>query len=378
MAEYRFRHNKSPATKRQRAPKIQSNYPVAQAYDSSTGASTSIVAGTMLPSSFSRALFHRAALIIDPFHYTTATGGGRKACPNKPKSKEVPVMNTKAKLPIVSHRFTYQDKPLRMLQDTCETWFVAADICTALGLPQVSRAVRRIDPAYTKLMKVSLLQQPRRYVEMNVVNPAGLNQLILLADKQPARSLRRWLRREVAPVQQWCADDPYAAAFGRPEPQAPATVATVTTPATGEAGLPLPPFSRRDLLRLAVEAEGECDQLRRQNAELADKADAYDRLTDTTDTFSLGETAKMLGIPLQGRNNLIKFLRTDGVLMQGNVPLQRYIDSGYFSVVQQDYFAPDGTPHVRPVARVHASGVEFIRSRMENFILRQLTKSGKK
>ena len=279
-------------------------------------------------------------------------------------------MNTKAKLPLVSHQFTYQDKPLRMLQETRETWFVAADICTALGLPQVSRAVRRIDPAYRKLMKVSLLGQPKRRVAMNVVSPAGLEQLALLADRQPARSLRRWLRREVAPVQSWCEDDSYAAA-GLPEPEA------LATAANGGDDSALPPFSRRDLLRLAVEAEDECGELRRENAVLAAKADAYDRLTDSKDTFSLGEAAKLLGVPQQGRNNLIKFLRRDGVLMEGNLPLQRYIDCGYFSVVQQDYFGPDGTPHVRPVTRVHAGGVEFIRQRMENYIRRQLTKPGK-
>ena len=279
-------------------------------------------------------------------------------------------MNTRAILPLVEHQFTYQDKPLRMLQETRETWFVAADICTALGLPQVSRAVRRIDPAYRKLMKVSLLGQPKRRVSMNVVSPAGLEQLTLLADRQPARSLRRWLRREVAPVQSWCEDDSYAAA-GLPEPEA------LATAANGGDDSALPPFSRRDLLRLAVEAEDECGELRRENAVLAAKADAYDRLTDSKDTFSLGEAAKLLGVPQQGRNNLIKFLRRDGVLMEGNLPLQRYIDCGYFSVVQQDYFGPDGTPHVRPVTRVHAGGVEFIRQRMENYIRRQLTKPGK-
>ena len=279
-------------------------------------------------------------------------------------------MNTRAILPLVEHQFTYQDKPLRILQETRETWFVAADICTALGLPQVSRAVRRIDPAYRKLMKVSLLGQPKRRVAMNVVSPAGLEQLELLADRQPARSLRRWLRREVAPVQSWCEDDSYAAA-GLPEPEA------LATAANGGDDSALPPFSRRDLLRLAVEAEDECGELRRENAVLAAKADAYDRLTDSKDTFSLGEAAKLLGVPQQGRNNLIKFLRRDGVLMEGNLPLQRYIDCGYFSVVQQDYFGPDGTPHVRPVTRVHAGGVEFIRQRMENYIRRQLTKPGK-
>ena len=86
----------------------------------------------------------------------------------------------------------------------------------------------------------------------------------------------------------------------------------------------------------------------------------------------------MLGVPLQGRNNLIKFLRSEGVLMEGNVPLQRYIDYGHFSVVQQEYFAPDGTLHVRPVTRVHASGVAFIQNSMESYIFRQLTKKGKR
>ena len=280
-------------------------------------------------------------------------------------------MNTKAILPLDEHQFTYQDKPLRMLQETRETWFVAADICTGLGLPQVSRAVSRIDPCSTQMVKVPLPQQPNRTVAMNVVDPAGLEQMTLLGTKQATGPFRRWLRREVAPVQQWCEDDPYAAA-GLPEPKAPATAAT------GEEALPLPPFSRRDLLRLAVEAEGECEELRRENGELAAKADAYDRLTDTTDTFSLGETAKMLGVPLQGRNNLIKFLRSEGVLMEGNVPMQRYIDYGHFSVVQQEYFAPDGTLHVRPVTRVHASGVAFIQNSMESYIFRQLTKKGKK
>ena len=102
-----------------------------------------------------------------------------------------------------------------------------------------------------------------------------------------------------------------------------------------------------------------------------------DKIAKSKRRQAANQAAKLLGVPQQGRNNLIKFLRRDGVLMEGNLPLQRYIDCGYFSVVQQDYFGPDGTPHVRPVTRVHAGGVEFIRQRMENYIRRQLTKPGK-
>jgi len=148
-------------------------------------------------------------------------------------------------------------------------------------------------------------------------------------------------------------------------------------PAEIEAGQ-LPRFTRRDLINLALAAENECEGLRQENAALLPKADAYDRTRKCSDSYSLGETAKLLGIPEHGRNNLIKFLRRDGILMANNVAMQRYIDRGNFHIVQHDYFAPDGTPHVRAVTRVYVSGVEFIRSRMENYIKRQLAKSGKK
>ena len=115
-----------------------------------------------------------------------------------------------------------------------------------------------------------------------------------------------------------------------------------------------------------------------KNAALQPKAAAYERLAASKGSYSLGEAAKLLGIPEHGRNNLIKFLRSDGVLMTNNIARQRFIDRGYFHIVQQEYFAPGGAPHVRAVTRVYASGVEFIRSRMENYIKRQLAKPGKK
>ena len=295
-------------------------------------------------------------------------------------------MKTTPKSQFVQHTFHYQDKPIRMLQEGRETWFVAADICTALGLPQVSRAVRRVSPYSTKMAKVSLLQQPNRSVAMNVVDCIGLEEMMLQGTNQVVDPFQRWLEREVIPVELLCDEDPLAAA--RLKGNVPIETKTVdfaeapsaTHEASAATDVPadadLTRFSRRDLILLALDAEDECDELKQKIAALEPKAAAYDRLAAGKDSYSLGETAKLLGIPLQGRNNLIKFLRRDGILMEGNIAKQRYIDSGHFSVVQQDYFAQDGSPHGRPVTRVYASGVEFIRSRMDNYIRRQLAKPG--
>ena len=292
-------------------------------------------------------------------------------------------MNKTAEFPFRQYNLTYQDKPFRVLQEDRETWFVAADICMAIGLQQVSRAVGWISPACKKMVKVFLVQQPNRAVMMHVIDYIGLEEMMMQGTKQAVDSFQRWLEREVVPVLEWCEDHPYVAAgmkaVDTPDPKsigshaAPPEIA-VTTPADAD----LTRFSRRDLLLLALDAEDKCDELKQKNATLQPKAEAYERLAASKGSYSLGEAAKLLGIPEHGRNNMIKFLRRDGVLMANNVAMQRFIDRGYFCVVQQDYFADDGSPQVRPVTRVFASGVEFIRSRMENYIKRQLAKPGKK
>ena len=102
------------------------------------------------------------------------------------------------------------------------------------------------------------------------------------------------------------------------------------------------------------------------------KVEFYDRVADATDSFSLGETAKMLEIPGFGRNNLIRFLRSQGVLMADNVAKQRYIERGYFRVVQRDYCAPDGTLRVKAVTRVYEKGVDYIRHLLEDHLMQYM------
>ena len=250
--------------------------------------------------------------------------------------------------------FQYQGRTLRTLQLQGESWFVAVDVCKLIGLSQVTRAVQRLDPDEVRLIKVTHPKYPGQSITVNAVNEAGLNQLILSGNKPVAKTFHRWLTHEVIPALR-------RSGYYQMEP-------------TGIETEQLPRFTRRDLLNLALAAENECEELRQENAVLLPKADAYDRTRNCTDSYSLGETAKLLGIPEHGRNNLVKFLRRDGILMANNVAMQRYIDRGYFHIVQHDYFAADGTPHVKAVTRVYVSGIEFVRQRMENYIHRQLAK----
>ena len=52
--------------------------------------------------------------------------------------------------------------------------------------------------------------------------------------------------------------------------------------------------------------------------------------------------------------------------MSDNVAKQRFIERGYFRVVQRDYCAPDGTLRVKAVTRVYEKGVDYIRRLMDS------------
>ena len=251
-------------------------------------------------------------------------------------------MNTNKSLERIFH---YNNRQFRTLQSGGEAWFVAADVCKLLGLAQVSRAVDRLDEDEVRLLKVTHPQNPARSITVNTVNEAGLYQLILSSCKPEAKLFRRWITGEVIPALRQ-------------------TGYYQLTTESGQAG-DLLQFSRRDLIHLALSAEAECEQLRT-------KAEYFDRVADTRDSFSFGETAKLLEISGFGRNNLIKFLRAVGILMQGNIAKQRYVDRGYFHVVLHEYSGPDGTPRVRAVTRVYARGIDYIRQRLNDYFLQYL------
>ncbi len=238
--------------------------------------------------------------------------------------------------------FHYNAQPFRTVQSDGEAWFVAVDICKMLGLAQVSRAVGRLDEDEVRLLKVTDPQNPGRSVSVNAVNEAGLYQLILSGNKPEAKLFRRWVTSEVIPALRQ-------------------TGYYQLTKRQSERGNLLQ-FSRRDLIHLALSAEAECEKLR-------PKAEYFDRVADTRDSFSLGETAKLLEIAGFGRNNLIKFLRATGVLMEGNIAKQRYVDRGYFHVVLHEYSAADWELRVQAVTRVYAKGIDYIRRRLNDYFL---------
>ena len=89
------------------------------------------------------------------------------------------------------------------------------------------------------------------------------------------------------------------------------------------------------------------------------KADFYDTVASSESLLSMADVAKVLDMGI-GRNKLYKLLRDKGILQDTNVPYQRFVDAGYFKLVESTYVAGENQV-VATTTYVRQKGVDYIR-----------------
>ena len=77
----------------------------------------------------------------------------------------------------------------------------------------------------------------------------------------------------------------------------------------------------------------------------------------------MNDVAKVLAIKGYGRNKLFDYLRNEKILDRYNVPYQRYVDLGWFRVIEQKYMR-NGEPQVTTKTLVYQKGIDAIRKRI--------------
>ena len=96
------------------------------------------------------------------------------------------------------------------------------------------------------------------------------------------------------------------------------------------------------------------------------KVDFADHVTDSDNAIDMGTFAKYAqkqGITM-GRNTLFKWLRDQGVLMDNNVPYQRYLNAGWFRVIENIYNTGSGqytTPKTLVTGKGQVALINYIR-----------------
>lgn len=113
-----------------------------------------------------------------------------------------------------------------------------------------------------------------------------------------------------------------------------------------------------------IVAQNIISQKDKQIEEMRPKADFFDAVADSKTAISMNEVSKVLGIKGLGRNNLFEFLRDNAILDRWNVPYQKYIDCGWFRVIEQKY-TKNGEEHISIKTLVYQKGVDAIRRKIE-------------
>ncbi len=193
-----------------------------------------------------------------------------------------------------------------------EPWFVGKDIAQILGYSDVNKAIAmHIDNEDKKLNDKTSSSFGQRGATL--INESGLYSLVLSSKMPRAKEFRRWVTSEILP----------------------------TIRKTGgyvanedmfiENYLPFLDEPYQNLFRLQMMAINQLNERIRHDQPLVEFAN---QVSDTTNLIDMNAMAKLAtdeNIPI-GRNRLFKWLRKKGILMSDNLPYQKYIENGYFSV----------------------------------------------
>lgn len=227
-------------------------------------------------------------------------------------------------------------------EETGEPWFVAKDVCDALGIRtnSVRSIVDEDEVREGNDNSIGIAQHGGK--ALLIVSEPGLYTLVLKSRKPEAKAFRRWVTHDVLPAIR--RNGGYMAA--RP----------------GE--------TREQLLaRALIVADEAMREKDARIAELEPKALFADAVAASDGTCLVGELAKMMrqnGVEV-GQNRLFAWLREDGYLGRSgsnrNVPTQRSMEQGLFRIKETAVTHSDGHVTVSRTPKVTGKGQRVLMGR---------------
>lgn len=219
---------------------------------------------------------------------------------------------------------------VRTITKDNEPMFCLADVCKALDITNAGNVKQRLSEK-----GIHNADTPTKGGMQNMVfiNESNLYKVIFQSRKPSAEKFTDWVTDEVIPSIR--RNGGYIANQEQMTPE-------------------------QIVANALIVAQNIISQKDRQIEEMKPKADFFDAVADSKTAISMNEVAKVLNIKGYGRNNLFEFLRENKVLDRWNVPYQKYVDNGWFRVIEQHY-QKNGEPIVTTKTLVYQKGVDSIR-----------------
>ena len=226
---------------------------------------------------------------------------------------------------------------IRVIMIDNEPWFVGKDVAEVLGYKDQDQAIRK-NCKYTKTYPVQTTGQVRY---LKIIPESDVYRLIIKSKLPAAEKFETWVMEEVlVSIRKTGSYSSQNALFS---------------------AYPQLPKNYYEALTELVRVEGERMQLEEENKIMAPKAEKYDELIAANGTYTVSETAKLLGT---GRNRLFEFLRLNGILRKNNEPYQYYIDVGYIEVKT---YKLNNLNRVKTQVYITPKGLDFIKNLFDKY-----------
>lgn len=217
-----------------------------------------------------------------------------------------------------------------------EPWFVAKDVCDALGIrTDTVRSIVEADDV-TEITNPNSIGVTHGRAPL-IISEAGLYMLVLKSRKPDARRFQRWVTHDVLPAIR--RDGGYM-------------VARDETP-------------EQTMARAVLIAQRTVERQRAEIDEMRPKALFADAVGASDGTCLVGEFAKMLrqnGVEI-GQNRLFAWLREHGYLgsvgQNRNVPTQRSMDMGLFRIKETAITHADGHVTLNRTPKLTGKGQRY-------------------
>lgn len=225
---------------------------------------------------------------------------------------------------------------IRVADNNGEPWFVAKDVCDALGI--ATNHLRERNRGLDDDEVVSLPNWEGKGSAPLIVSEPGFYKLVMKSRKPEAKAFQRWVTHEVLPSIRKQGGYMTARADETPE---------------------------QIMARALMLAKDTMERQQREIAELRPKALFADAVAASDGTCLIGELAKMMrqnGVHV-GQNRLFEWLRRDGFLGKTgsnyNVPTQMAMERGLFRIKETAVTHSDGHVTVNRTPKATGRGQRY-------------------
>ena len=242
---------------------------------------------------------------------------------------------------------------VRTVRINVEPWLVGKDVAEMLGYENQNRdIIRHVDEE--DRMIINHETQYRFGIEFDyrvlgqrggwLINEFGFYSLVLSSKLPAAKRIKRWVTADVLPTIRKTGGyvndaDKFVDSY-----------------------LPFADEPTKNLFKIQFEYINQLnDRIRRDEP----KVKFADHVSDTVNLIDMNDMAKLCadhGIRI-GRTRLFRWLRSKGILMEGNIPYQIFIERGYFKV-KESVFDLYGEPKTYQQTMVTGRGQQYILARL--------------